>query len=67
MKLRIMKSLGGFKGLTYLDISLKQISLAKEIFLLNVAQGSSIYLPYELSQRNIAFSFRFYDPLLYII
>lgn len=36
LKLWIMKALGNFKSLTFLEITRKQIALAKEIFLLNI-------------------------------
>ena len=67
MRLQLMKSMNVLTGLTYLDLRIKQINHAKEIFLLDVAQGSMVYIPPELSQRHLPFSFKFYDPIMNII
>lgn len=67
MRFKLLKGMANFKGLTLIEIVLNQIALAKEIFILNVAQGYEILVPPELSQKNLSQSYRFYDPILNII
>lgn len=67
MKLKLMKGLRAFHGLTYVEITLKQISLAKQLFILNIEQGEEAFIPALLSQKKLALSYRFYDPILKII
>lgn len=62
-----MKNLGVFHGLTYIEITLKQIQLAKQLFILNIEQGEEAIIPIQLSQKNLQLSYRFYDPILKII
>lgn len=66
-KLKLIRGVGCFQGLTFIEILLKQISLAKEIFLLNLAQGDEIIIPEELSQKKLPLSYRFYDPIMKLI
>ena len=67
MKMKLVKNLAGFTGLSFIEIAIKQIRLQKKIFLLEVAQGVVVYIPQELSQRNLPSSYKFYDPILSII
>ena len=48
MRLKLLRTIGGFKGLTLIEILLDEIRLAKEIFLLDIAQGDEILIPREL-------------------
>lgn len=34
---------------------------------MNIEQGEEAFIPASLSQRNLALSYRFYDPILKII
>ena len=40
--------------------------MAKHMFLLNLSQGDQIRIPNELTQSSCSFSYRFYDPVLFI-
>ena len=48
MRLKLLRTIGAFKGLTLIEILLNEIRLAKEIFLLDIAQGDEILIPREL-------------------
>ena len=39
MRVKILKGLGNFRGISMIEILLSEIALAKEIFLLNLSQG----------------------------
>ena len=67
MRLKLLRGIGGFTGLTFIEITLKLINEARELFLLNISQGDEIVIPKELSQKQMSFSYRFYDPILKII
>ena len=53
MRLKLLKGICGFKGLTLIELILTKIRLAKDIFLLNIAQGYEILIPQELSQKDL--------------
>lgn len=55
------------KGLLYIHIKLEEISLSKQLFLHELSQGSEVYIPKNLSSKNLSMSFRFYDFLLVFI
>lgn len=67
MRLKLLQGIGGFQGLTFIDIVLKRITIAKQLFLLNISQGDENLIPPELSQRCLTINYRFYDPILSII
>ena len=46
---------------------LKRIQIAKELFTLEIEQGSEAFIPVELSQKSLPLSFRFYDPILKMV
>jgi len=67
MKMKLVKNLAGFTGLSFLEVALKQIQLKRRLFLIDVSQGSAEYIPKELCQRDLPMSYKFYDPILRII
>lgn len=67
MRIRLILSMRMLKGLFYIETLLKKIALAKKIFVLDIEQGMEVYILDDLSQRNLALSFRYYDPIMKII
>ena len=67
MKLQFLKSLGILNGMIRLEVNLKLITLAKEIFILNIGEGTPVYIPNELSQRVLPYSYKYYDPIISLI
>ena len=67
-KLKLIRGVGCFNnGLTFIEVLLQQIKLAKELFLLNIAQGDEVIIPQELCQRKLPLSYRFYDPIMRLV
>ena len=62
-----MSNLRAVKNVTFLKVILKKIRLAKELFLIDIEQGHESFIPKELSQDNLPYSMRFYDPIMQII
>ena len=48
-------------------ILLKVISLEKELFILEMEQGSEVFIPHRLSQDQLPMSYKYYDPIMNII
>ena len=67
MKLRLLLQLKAMKGEMYISLLLRVIDVAKKVFILAVELGLEVYIPSELSQKDISVSFRYYDPVLAII
>lgn len=66
-KLKLMRGLGGYRSVTSVELTLKKIELSKQLFLLTISQGDEVIIPIELSQKNLAQSYQFYDSILNII
>lgn len=57
----------GYGNMTYIKITLKEIKLSKELFVLQVQQGEEVFIPGRLSLRSHALCYQFYDPIFQII
>ena len=55
------------QGILYLDAILKKIELEKELFIADLEQGKECFIPKELSQDTLPYSFRYYDPIIQIV
>jgi hypothetical protein len=44
-----------------------RIKFIREMFILDIAEGREVYIPKALSQDQLPYSFRFYDPILMLI
>jgi hypothetical protein len=66
-KVKMLMDLRILKGLFFIEILLRRIKLAKQIFVLDVEQGQEVFIPKDLSQVNMPMSFRYYDPIIKII
>ena len=49
LKLKLLMSLRAIKGELYLQVALRCIRLAKEIFMIEVEEGKEVFIPQELS------------------
>ena len=58
-----------FKGIQRVKGILKRIELQKQIFIIELENnyGQANLVPKDLSQDHLAYSFRFYDPLIRIV
>lgn len=67
MKSMLGNILTGYGNLTYIKITLKEIKLTKQLFVMQIAQGEEVYIPTQLSMRQQSIFFQFYDPIFRII
>lgn len=61
-----LKAFSGYGRCMFMEIVLKEIELAKEIFILEVISKFEVPLPHRLSQDYLPMSCRFYDPVIKI-
>lgn len=66
-KLLCLRSLRCLNGELFIHVTLEMIRLSKQIFVHQIEQGQSVFIPKQLSQDGLPMSFRFYDPILRII
>ena len=66
-KLNMVMSLRAVRPSVILHIQLEKIKLMKEMFVLELEQGLEVFIPPELSQFKLPFSFRYYDSLFNIV
>ena len=64
MKLSLMIKLRAVQGEMLIHVILKSINTARKIFFMQIEDGEEVFIPKELSQDGLPFSFRFYDPVL---
>lgn len=58
---------GVLKNQLYLEAVLEKIQVAKKLFVMEVERGQEVFIPKDLSIKRFPQSFRFYDPIFYII
>jgi hypothetical protein len=56
-----------FQGELLVLIQIEIVRLSKIIFVCQIEQGQSVFIPREISQDRLPVSFRYYDPVLRII
>ena len=66
-KIKMCINLGAVNGIVMLNAILKKIKLTKDLFQLDIEDGLEIFIPKDLSQDQLPYSFRFYDPILSLI
>ena len=57
----------GYNNLIFINLKLKEIKLAKQLFVHNVELGDEAYIPAELNQKNLGHCYQFYNPILSLI
>ena len=65
--LNIMIKMQIINGPRFIEALLVRSMLTKELFLMDIEQGSEINIPQELSQDHLPPSFRYYDQILLLI
>ena len=71
-KLQVVKRVAGsaissYGNLTFIKITLKEINLFKETFVIQMSQGNEVFIPIQLAQRQMSICYQFYDPIFQII
>ena len=51
-------------GILYVKSLIKRAELAKFLFTRDIEYGQQVYIPHELNQDRLPYSFRYYDPIL---
>lgn len=59
--------LNGYNNLAFITMTLREIKLAKQLFVHNVELGDEAYIPHYLNQNDLGQCYRFYNPTLSII
>lgn len=44
----------------------QKIELTKQLFVMEIQEGQDVHIPYDLAQRQLPLSYRYYDPLIQI-
>lgn len=57
------KALCGYGNFTYHRLTLKEIEIIKQIFVLQIQQCEEVFIPYRLSLKQFSLCYQFYDPL----
>ena len=60
-------SLKAVTGLLFVRSLITRVILTKCLFVHEIEEGGEIFIPHELSQDSLAYSFRYYDPVLSFI
>ena len=55
------------QGTLFLEAVLKKINIVKELFIQELEQGKDCFIPKDLSQDHLPYSFRYYDPIIRIV
>ena len=63
-KLKLLLSLQAVRGELFIQVFLRCIKLRKEVFMLDIEEGREVFIPRELAQDGLPWSFRYYDPIL---
>ena len=60
-KIGLLNYIGALNNILFIKLRLKQIKLAKEIFLLDIEEGIAVHLPNDLKSVGLPLSYQFYD------
>ena len=63
-KISLLYYIGALNKILFIKLRLKQIKLAKEIFILDIEEGIPVFLPSELKKTNMPLSLKYYDGTL---
>jgi hypothetical protein len=65
--LNFLLGMKAVSGLDYILCLMKRIELAKQLFVLDIEEGTEVFIPKELRTDHFPQSFQFNDPILMII
>ena len=63
-KIGLLNYIGALNKILFIKLRLKQIKLAKELFILDIEEGIAVHVPSELNIQHLPLTFRFYDNTL---
>jgi hypothetical protein len=63
-KLNLIMNLKAVTGVTFIKAALRKISVCKQLFVLDLEQGTEVYMSKELNQNSFPMAFRYYDGIL---
>ena len=66
-QLKILLNLKCLSGILLVKAILIKIEQAKKLFVMDISNGDEVFIPKDLSQDQLPYSFRFYDPLIKIV
>ena len=66
-KIRLLMNMRIINGNIYLKSIISKIEILKELLILDVQLGISVYLCDEFNMNQLPVSFRYYDPIFWII
>ena len=46
---------------------MSRIEIVKQLFMIDIEDGNQVFIPYLLSQDQLPYSMRFYDPIIAIV
>ena len=53
--------------INFVQCLIKRIDLAKRLFIMDIEEGSEVYIPNDLRNDKLPMSFQFYDPIMNIV
>ena len=62
-----MRAFSAYSSVAYIQIVMKSITLAKDIFILDVEQGDEVIIPGMILQSDLPQCFHFYNPAMKLI
>jgi hypothetical protein len=65
--LSLIINLKSISGILHVNAVLIKIEQAKKLFVMDISEGTEVFIPKDLSQDQLPISFRYYDPLIQII
>lgn len=63
MKLNLCINLKAIHGIVYLEALMMKFQLSKANFIKEIEEGVEVFIPHDLAQDGLPWSFRFYDPV----
>lgn len=57
----------GCNNLSYIQLTLREIALVKQLFVYAVELGDEAFIPRQLNQKELPQCYTFYNPILSII
>ena len=66
-KIALLEKLKILKGPLYIQVKLKRIEIARDLFMIDVETGREVFIRKSLSQQDLPMSYRYYDSIFNFI
>ena len=66
-RLKLILNIKAVKKELFAMVLLKVIELERKLFILEMEQGSEVFIPKLLSQDKLPTSFKYYDPIMRVV